>query len=140
GVYRFSVFPLGYSGKEAPVLFTKKMNVVSNKKLQVLDTAASVSFHPEGGHLISGTENHVLIHSSLFGKGIIFDEKNNEAGSFMLEKNGWSEMYFTPQQGISYYTKIESGAEKFPLDKSLADGCALRVTSLPNGSAKVKLT
>ncbi|MBI1768548.1 MAG: hypothetical protein HYR67_09250 [Bacteroidetes bacterium] len=139
GVYRFSVYPLSYSGKEASLLFTKKLTVVSKNKLQLLDTAALVLFYPEGGRLISDVENHMLIQSSVSGKGIIFDEKNNEAGTFQLEKSGWSEMYFTPQQGISYYAKIENRAEKFTLNKSTADGCALRVSSLPNGSAKVKI-
>src|SRR5258708_18247382 len=82
GAYRFSVYPLSYSDKEVPLLFTKELVIVTKNKIQKPDPTALVLFHPEGGRLINEVENHVLVQSRLFCKEFLFNQNVHPARHF----------------------------------------------------------
>ncbi len=108
----------------------------------------ALNFFPESGDMIAGLENNVAFAAlNEFGKpadvkGKIYDNRDQEVGSFKSYHNGMGAFQLKPQTGKSYYAKITSPAginEEYKLPEMLDKGFALSVSSLDKQNLILKV-
>ncbi|MEQ8764211.1 MAG: MG2 domain-containing protein, partial [Planctomycetota bacterium] len=92
-----------------------------------------VSFFPEGGSLVAGTENRVYaevtdpLGRAVEAEGRIVDSKNRTVHSFKTEHQGRARFTYSPEVGERYQLRFESpSAEASDLPKAEASGVTLR--------------
>lgn len=92
---------------------------------------------PEGGHLIGGLENNLVLHLSdstgmpLSFSGTITDASGKQLDDWKTNHDGWGGLRFTPTQGSSYWANIIYQANTFriPLPNTAEAGMTLQVNN-----------
>ena len=101
----------------------------------------SLSFYPEGGHLIQGLKNNLTIKAidkegkDVYLKGSIVDASNNEIGSFTTSHRGMALFNFKPLAN-NYKARCVVGENsyEFNLPQVQKSGIVARVNSYTNPS------
>jgi hypothetical protein len=88
-----------------------------------------VSFHPEGGRLLAGVPNRLILQSTNNLQGAIVDETGNAVVKVQGYADGYGLAIFRPLEGKSYQFKAASG-ELFPLPGVEPHGYALKMNNL----------
>ncbi|MFK8160830.1 MAG: hypothetical protein AB8H12_00060 [Lewinella sp.] len=103
---------------------------------------------PEGGHLIGGLENSLVLHLAdstgrpLSLTGSITDVSDQEIVEWKTNKEGWGLSRFTPDQEQNYWVNItfEGRAYRIPLPNTEAGGMALHVNNSRAQEVFLKVT
>jgi hypothetical protein len=93
------------------------------------DTSPKVSFFPEGGALVSGVENKVLMVSNgefdaSFRKVTILSERGDTLAQTRLNEHGWATIPIIPQSGLGCVAYLEGTDETFRLPAPSDSGAA----------------
>ena len=119
--------------------FTKALHYGLNERVENKDKESiepySVTFHPEGGHLIANFSNRLLIkiHSkegeidNTYAK--IIDSKSKEVATAVPFGPHVMSVIFTPKHNERYTLKTSDGFS-FPLPGSLSKGLLLNVSNI----------
>lgn len=100
-----------------------------------------LSFFPEGGNLVNGTGNRVVVKtSSQTGKrknytGIVVNNARDTITSFTLQESGYGVFNLTPVNG-EYYYAIYNG-ESFSLPEPKDENISLRLDSVSEGRIEI---
>ncbi len=124
-----------------PALYYRKDFIIAGRNQIALKkpTADTLSFHPEGGQLIEGVENRVIVKSNKKGSGKIIDQTGRLVVDFVIGSSGVAEIFFTPDKGNSYTGMLNNGNKEFPLEAT-KDGCALQVISNQPGTVEISIS
>ena len=93
----------------------------SEKKSRRREKKISLSFYPEGGHLLKGVQNILAIKAvdlegkEVFVKGEILDRSNVKVGSFTTAHRGMCRFSFTPNSK-KYKARVMLGDDKYDFD------------------------
>lgn len=128
GKYRFVAFSEWMKNFDESFYFTKEFLLAGRYQLapdKSTDTPA-VSLFPEGGHLVSGISNRVVVKSSPLGRVTIKNQSGETIVSASLNGNGLGELKFVPSMGS--YIELEGNSQKFPFTQLEQDGIAIQLT------------
>lgn len=128
GKYRFVAFSEWMKNFDESFYFSKEFLLAGRYQLPQDKSAASssVSLFPEGGHLVSGISNRVVVKSSPSGRVTIKNQSGETIVSASLNGNGLGELKFVPSMGS--YIELEGNSQKFPLTQLEQDGIAIQLT------------
>lgn len=122
-------------------LFFTKPIVLAGRR-EVVKSALksdSLAFFPEGGQLVAGVENRLIVKSGRQGAGKIMNQQGSLVAEFTIPKSGIDELVLTPEKGSSYYAELTGLNSRFPLMESIEDGCAMKVNATGMGQVEVSL-
>ncbi len=91
-----------------------------------------LSFYAEGGTLVEGVENHVVIKAGL-SSGLqmreiwIRDMEHDTVAHATLDASGMAGFHLQPDSGKTYYAIIQGEREELALPEVSSSGCALHV-------------
>lgn len=91
----------------------------------------TLSCYPEGGRLVAGLRNKVVVYYRPNSQGIVTRANGVQVAEFSTDRNGYGMFYFTPEAGVDYRVKIGERATQLTAD---ADGLTILLT--PSTSAK----
>lgn len=107
--------------------------------------AQEIAILPEGGTLLSGHENRLIVKNTSNRAnntgdfGIIMDENKQEVAKVTFYTSGLGSAIFKPMENKIYHLQLESG-ENFPLPEAVSDGYLLHVNNLDDSYAKIRIT
>ncbi|MCK4923292.1 MAG: TonB-dependent receptor plug domain-containing protein [Bacteroidales bacterium] len=132
--------------------FATRENVRSVKKSirksKKKESDYNITFHPEGGDLLSGIENNVAFKAindlgkSIKIQGELFDSKKNLILSTESVHAGMGSFKFIPKESEKYIFRTKSGGEiekSFRLPESIPLGVSIIVSHIGSDSVNVKL-
>ena len=96
------------------------------------------TFYPEGGQLIGGIPNRMVIYAkSSTGEAVPFEAEIEDAGqdnSFPVNTygQGMGQLTFTPTANKAYYLQLKDGSQ-YPLPPVLTSGYTLKINNLDPG-------
>jgi hypothetical protein len=128
GKYRFIAFSEWMKNYDGAFYFSKEFLLAGRYRLAAEKPAMTspVSLFPEGGHLVSGISNNVIIKSSPSGRVTVKNQIGETLVSTTLNNNGFGEVKFIPSEGS--YVEREGSSEKFPISSLETDGMAMQLT------------
>lgn len=110
--------------------------LISGPKLISPEKRAEVSFHPEGGSLVAGITNKVVVRGVPKSSGKVFAGEK-EVTEFVLDEDGFGLFFLSPQAGDDCYAIMDIG--KVPLPDVRADGAGL-IVNVPNRGTPIRVT
>lgn len=98
----------------------------------------SITFHPEGGSLVSGIESVVAFvamegnqpWTNLAGK--VVDDNGNLITEFKESQPGMGTFVFTPDPGRKYFASVQNIQDVFPIPPAVSEGYTLHVVNKEN--------
>jgi hypothetical protein len=136
GVYRVVAYTPEMIAVEPPFFYETTLVIAGEKLFENKDL--KISIHPEGGSLIGGVLNKLVIRTSqahLPGK--IVDETGKTLIAFSTDKDGIASVKLSPVAGEKYYCVVKDRKQEFP--PALDDGVALEVEAGGGKSLNVSL-
>lgn len=126
------------AGKIPPAYFQRPFVITGEKLLVSEKVTPSVQFFAEGGNLVEGLANVVMV-SGLNGAGEahVTDNSGNRVASFQVSPNGLGRFSFTPRENRQY--TVEYKGTWFPVDAAEQDGVAMTVTGNQSGEMEASL-
>ncbi len=112
--------------------FRKRMVLAARRQLakQVEPARDTIAIYPEGGFLVTGVPNAVLVTSTRKGRGEVVTSSQTTVASFEIGPNGFARVSFTPEAGTSYVAKMAGTAITSTSLTTTKEKCALQVISL----------
>ena len=148
GVYRLRAYTRWMQNYGETFYTTKKLvlGTYENENLIMDDDKkmVEVSFYPEGGNLVSGLNNRLLIKATTkFGTpvdliGNIIDDSGNKIVSTVPYENGMMSVIFVPSSGEEYSLETTDG-NLFKLPKVQDIGYILNVNNLNSALLRVQI-
>lgn len=139
GTYTLRAYTRWMQNYGESFFFTKVLHYGLNERVEIRDKESvesfSVTFHPEGGHLISNFSNRLLIkmHSKEGEIGNtsakIIDSKSKEVATAVPYGPQVMSAIFTPKHNERYTLKTSDGFS-FPIPGSLSKGFLLNVSNI----------
>jgi hypothetical protein len=106
--------------------FKKELRIVARNKVLVSEEKL-IAVHPEGGHLIAGIPNHVIINTRRLGATVaIVNSSGNEVVRAVTNELGNASAMFTPVANETYVAVAGSSKTKLNVE---ADGCGIVLQS-----------
>ncbi len=129
GKYHFVAFSEWMKNFDESFFFSKEFLLAGRYQLAADKPSMTslVSLFPEGGHLVSGVSNRVVIKSSPSGRVTIKNQGGETIVSATLNSNGLGEIKFVPSIGC--YAELEGNNQKFLINQLEQDGIAIQLTS-----------
>ena len=106
---------------------------------------SGISIIPEGGVLLNGLENRVVIKipsnqvQKTRSKGKIIDEKKIEIAEISFYSSGLGSTTFRPKKGKTYKLELEDGTLT-PIPNAKEEGFLVRVNNLEANTTKIQIT
>ena len=97
-----------------------------------------VSFFPEGGSLVSGITNKVVVTGKANTSGKILSDEGLEIASYRLNEDGMGIFFMTPLKDVRYVARGSDGTETL-LPAALADGIGI-LASVPINRLPIRVT
>jgi|LSQX01.1.fsa_nt_gb hypothetical protein len=126
-----------------PIFVANRFDTTLEALYPPAEASPKVRFFPEGGHLVGGVDNRVM----MLAEGP-FDASNRKltiltgAGDTIahshLNQHGWGTFNLTPQDTIQYLAALEGAETTFPLPNPSAYGIALKA-DLQDNSLRISL-
>jgi hypothetical protein len=130
GIYRLLCLRESITDPNKEVLFQQDFEIVGVNKKTVIDTVESISFFPEGGSILDGTENKIFVSVHPAGRFYlkVLDGLDSEAGSFKTNSNGIGFFFLRPKEGQTYYLSgfVDNKSIRAPLPMAKKSGFSLR--------------
>lgn len=127
GKYKFVAYSEWMKNFDEAFFFSREFILAGRYQLASAKVpSATLSFFAEGGHLVQGLVNKMIVKSSApAGRVTIKNQNGEDVAAVTLDKNGLGEIRFTPVAGT--YAELEGSGQKFPLSIE-TDGLALMLT------------
>lgn len=127
GKYRFVAFSEWMKNFDESFFFSKEFLLAGRYQLAADKPAgiSSVSFFGEGGHIVSGVTNRVILKSTPAGRVTIKSQSGETIVSTSLNANGLGDVKFIPTAGI--YAELEGNNQKFPIIQTDQEGIAIQL-------------
>jgi hypothetical protein len=148
GNYTLQAYTRWMQNYGKPYYATKKLqlgsSVVKTVGGKVLNAASAVSFHPEGGELVAGLSNRLLIKiptgigESDGRYGVIMDSKTKKVAVARPYGPQIMSAIFTPEPHERYTLKTNQGIS-YPLPAALSSGYVLNVNNLDPTSLRIRI-
>ncbi len=138
GTYRLMAYTRWMQNYGEDIFFTKTITVGPTEKADQPDEnskIASVRFAPEGGKLISGIPNRLVIYgTSSMGspvslEGDIIDDSPERIQTVNTYGKGMGQVTFTPMADKAYYLRLQDGRQ-FSLPEVQNAGYTLKINNL----------
>ncbi len=108
--------------------YQKRIQIISRKKLQTQSTRDNVvTFFAEGGDLIEGLDNKVIVLGAASSELIVKDSNHLEVAKVTLDSTGVGIFSFIPKPDQTYYTNWPTPEKKWVLPKALNDGLSIKI-------------
>ena len=126
GRYRFVAFSEWMKNFDESFFFTREFLLAGRYQLAADKpaTTSSVSLFAEGGHLVGGVSNRVILKSAPSGRVTIKNQGGETIVGASLNANGLGEVKFIPAPGM--YAELEGNSQKFPIQAE--DAIAIQLT------------
>lgn len=133
GLYALGVFNPAQKKKDTVVFLNlKRITIVDKQKIVDEVIPTSVSFSPEGGQLIAGVNNSLVVTSPYKGLHRITDEQGSEVLQFQGDPSGFTKVSFKPGSPHSYFLSVNN--KVYPIKDIEPDGCAMKLFSTSESS------
>jgi len=128
GKYRFVAFSEWMKNFDESFYFSKEFLLAGRYQLAADKSAGTsvVSLFPEGGHLVIGVINRVIVKANPSGRVTIKNEAGETIVSASLNNVGLGEVEFVPLMGC--YAELEGSNQKFSINQLEQDGVAIKLT------------
>lgn len=146
GIYKIRAYTRWMKNYGSSIFFEK--DIIINSESKNLDfsksTEPSVLFYPEGGSLIAGLENRLLIKpgvkvgSHLNFSGYLVDSNGKEISKVTPFGSKMMSVIFTPVENERYYLKIGNG-DQLELPQVLKSGYILNASVLKKDAINVRV-
>ncbi len=137
GEYTITAYSEWMKNFNPSLFFRKKITLAGRKQLAINQPQSdSLYFFPEGGYLVEGVDNRIIVKSGRRGSGKILNKQGILISEFQIEASGMAEISFTPAAGASYVGTMH-GSGQFALPPA-TDACALR--AIPRGTRGAEIT
>jgi hypothetical protein len=133
GVYTILAFT--ESMKNSPASYA--LFVAGETLFEIAVEKASVTFHPEGGHLIAGINNKVVVKGPPNFSGEIVSSTGNPISSYRINEDGIGLFFITPSEGQKYFSDV--GGENVELPQPENDGVGILV-NVPANQSPIRVT
>ncbi len=128
GIYQFIVYDPAKSNPS--ILSITEFLIVSKQKLVLaIPSPKPITFFFEGGHLIEGLPNKVVIKGLSQKQGQLKKNNQETVTRFIGNSLGMSSLEFTPQKTDLYYIELDGDSTKYYLTPAEKDGCTLRIAN-----------
>jgi hypothetical protein len=130
GIYLFAFYKEYERASQKSILYSSEIKIVGTKSISLTTpqkekTELQISY--EGGALVSGCENTVIVSYTQSGKGKIKNGKNETVAQFEIPQDKITSVIFTPNPGETYYAEIERESVRQPLAKAVENKCVLLI-------------
>lgn len=133
GLYTFSAYSEWMRNFDRDLFFQKPITIAGRKEIVATPNSDnSVRFFPEGGHLVTGVANKMVIYAPGITSFQIADGDGAEVTTGTIAGHGLGSFMFTPVKGKTYFAK--SDGSSWPLPPA-ADGIAVITTASEKGDA-----
>lgn len=133
GLYTFIAYSEWMRNFEKDLFFQKPVIIAGHKEIIASpDSDTSVQFFPEGGHLVTGVANKVVIYAPGKTDFKITDGEGTELTTCTIHNSGLGFFMLTPQAGKTY--QATSGTSSWPVPAG-EDGIAVHTTASEKGEA-----
>ena len=144
GIFHFVFYSESKKDLEKFALYSKEFKIVGKNNIIKINSGkeeTNLQIHYEGGALVNGCENRIILMSNVQGLGKIKNSKNETIIQFNLPKEGITSVLFTPMPGDSYYAELDNITVRFPLMQGLKNKCTLKLDNLESlNSRKIKIS
>lgn len=96
---------------------------------------SNLEFFPEGGHLVSGVENRVIVKGPSNAIVTVTDGAGQVLATFSTHENGFGNFILKPSAGTTYSATVQN--KSFSLPPAVTDGISLMVKTSENESLGV---
>ena len=130
GIYLFVAYSDWMKNFSSDFFYHKQITITGQKKISSIPKPAlnSIAFHPEGGKLVEGISNKVVVRSSGARQGHVVDNNGQVITEFMLDDQGLGSFLITPEPNKSYFAKTAGQTQQYKLPDAASDGLALQLT------------
>lgn len=106
-----------------------------------VDSASEISITPEGGTLLYGHKNRIIVKVPInrYDKGRILDENKQEVAKVSFYSSGLGVAIFEPIHGEEYQLELEDGT-LISMPKARTEGYLLHVNNLDKDNARIRVT
>ncbi|SFR48857.1 TonB-dependent Receptor Plug Domain [Robiginitalea myxolifaciens] len=128
--------------------FSRQIRITDGEEVssssQNLAQAAGITFYPEGGQLIAGVNNKLVIRASdangnpVSWNGTVRDDQGKTISRLENYAAGLGMITYTPQSGANYELVLENGAV-YALPNASDQGVSLRVNSLESDGVRLRI-
>jgi hypothetical protein len=131
GIYLLVVYSDWMRNFGANLFYQKQITITGQKRISSIPQAASssISFYPEGGKLVEGIPNRVVVRSSGVHTIQLIDDLGQVRAEFMLDDQGLGSFLITPEPNMRYFARITGNTQQYKLPGAASDGIALHLTS-----------
>ncbi len=136
GVYQVNVYNDATISADPSSVATYPILVSGQKNSRQLEDRANLQFFPEGGYIVEGVTNKIIVRGPSDSEGAIIDIFNNQVTGFRLNEHGYGVVYLKPQGDRKYFGVCEN--RKYEMPPTTFDHISLMV-SLSKDRSSVKL-
>jgi hypothetical protein len=136
GVYQVTVYTDAMIGSDPSSVATYPILINGTRNGRQLQDRVSMQFFPEGGYMVEGATNRIIVRGPADTEGAIIDIFDNHVASFRLNAQGYGVAYLKPQGDRKYFGV--SGNRKYELPAATFDNISLMV-SLSKDRSSVKV-
>ena len=131
GIYLFVAYSDWMKNFSSDFFYHKQITITGQKQISSITKTvlSSMTFHPEGGKLIEGIANKVVVRSSGARHVLIVDTDGRVISELMLDEQGLGSFMVTPESNKSYFAKTAGQSQQFKLQDAVLDGIALQLTA-----------
>ncbi|MFZ5973373.1 MAG: hypothetical protein ACOYXA_17445 [Bacteroidota bacterium] len=129
GIYRIQIYNEWMKNFGTSTFFEKSVQVVKDKRISRKTISPEVQFFPEGGTLVAGVPNKVVIVSNQRSKTITIQTQNgSELSQVAIDESGTGFLVFTPKPDDIYRARLEGSSHLFQLPVANKDGISVLLT------------
>lgn len=104
--------------------FQKDLKIEGKYQVKVTTTKPKVQFFPEGGSLVAGVSNNVLITGPSSTEWILRDQSQAEVQKVQIDSFGIGHFTFRPSRDFDYFVR-DSDGKRYSLPAAGTDGVSL---------------
>lgn len=131
GIYLFVAYSDWMKNFSSDFFYHKQITITGQKQISSIPKPApgSITFHPEGGKLIEGIPNKVVVRSSGARQVLIVDTDGRVISELMLDELGLGSFMIAPESNKLYLAKAAGQTQQYKLPDAVSDGLALQLTA-----------
>src|SRR6056297_734533 len=106
-----------------------------------IDAASEISITPEGGTLLYGYKNRIIVKVPInkYEEGRILDENRQEVAKVSFYSSGLGTAIYKPIDGAEYHLELEDGT-LISIPKARTEGYLLHVNNLDKDNTRIRVT
>lgn len=132
GLYVFVAYH-DWMKNSSPEFFFQTYILIHGQLQFTTKEANTLDFFPEGGHLVAGVENRIVVKGPSNTIIAITDGAGQQAATFTTNANGFGSFLITPVAGSTYVATSQN--KTFPLPSAEAEGVSMLVKKAESNRA-----